>query len=73
MGIVMNMSSYEIECDSMENENGYGEEVMCAGWNPVVALTCQQQQPGNKQTIMPTDLAMVDVELFLKRMYACQR
>ncbi len=72
MGIVMNMSNYEIERDLMENE--YGEEVMYAGWNPVVALACQQQlAPGNKQTAMPTDLAMVDAELFLKKMYACQR
>ena len=72
MGIVMNMSSYEIERDSMENE--YGEEVMYAGWNPIAALACQQQlAPGNKQTAMPTDLAIVDAELFLEKMYACQR
>ena len=73
MSIVMNMSSYEIEQDPVENE--YGEEVMYAGWNPVIALTCQQQQlvPDGKQAAMPTDLAMVDAELFLKKMYACQR
>ena len=72
MGIVMNMSSYEIECDSMENE--YGEEAMYAGWNPAVAWVCQQQlAPCGNQATMPTDLAMVDAELFLKKMYACQR
>ena len=73
MSVMMNMSNYEIERDSTENE--YDEEVMCAGWNPVVALACQQQQlaPDNKQTAMPADLAMVDTELFLKKMYACQR
>ena len=72
MRIVMNMSSYEIERDSMENE--YGGEAVYAGWNPVAALACQQQQhmPGNRQSAMPTDLAMVDAELFLKKMYACQ-
>lgn len=73
MGVVMNMSSYEIERDSMEAE--YGEEVMCAGWNPAVALICQQQMtvPTDKQMAMPTDLATVNAELFLQRMYTCQR
>ena len=72
MGIVMNMSNYKIELDSMENE--YGEEVMYAGWNPVIALVCQQQlASSNKQTAMPTDLVMTDAELFLRKMYTCQR
>ena len=73
MGVVMNMSSYEIERDSMEAE--YGEEVMCAGWNPAVALICQQQMvvPTDKQMAMPADLATVNAELFLQRMYTCQR
>ncbi len=72
MGVVMNMSSYEIERDSMEAE--YGEEVMCAGWNPAVALVCQQQMvvPTDRQMEMPADLAAVNAELFLQRMYACQ-
>lgn len=73
MGIVMNMSSYEIERDSMEAE--YGEEVLCAGWNPAVALVCQQHPfvPTNEQINVPTDLAMVNAELFLQRMYIYQR
>ena len=72
MGIVMNMSSYEIECDSREEV--YGEEVMCAGWNPSVALLCQQQliAPSNRQMTMPADLATVDAELFLQKIYAFQ-
>lgn len=70
MGIVMNMSSYEIERDPMETE-----EAARVGWNPELALACQQQQlaPCNRQTAMPTDLAMVDVELFLKKMHAFRR
>lgn len=73
MGIVMNMSSYEIERDSMENE--YGEEAVRAGCNPMPALACQQQLLAsyNRQAAMPADLAAVDVELFLKKMYAFQR
>lgn len=73
MSIVINMSSYEIERDSMENE--YGEEAARAGWNPELALACRQQQlaPCNRQAAMPTDLAAVDVELFMEKMYAFQR
>lgn len=72
MGMVMDMSSYEIERDSMES--GYGEEVMYAGWNPVVPLVCQQQLAScSKQAAMSVDLVMMDAELFLKKMYAYQR
>jgi len=72
MGIVMNMSSYEIEHEeSMESE--YGEEIMRAGWNPAVALACQQTVSAAQRLQIPPDLATVDVELFLKKIYACQR
>ena len=73
MGVVMNMSSYEIERDSMEAE--YGEEIMYAGWNPAVSLVCQQQMvvPTDREMSMPVDLAMVDAELFLQKMYSWQR
>ena len=73
MGVVMNMSSYEIEDDSTEAE--YGEEVMYAGWNPAVTLVCQQQMvaQSNRHASMPAELATVDVESFLQKMYAFQR
>ena len=73
MGVVMNMSSYEIERDSSEAE--YGEEVMCAGWNPAVALVSQQQMVAmaNRDASMPAELAAMDAELFLQKMYAWQR
>jgi hypothetical protein len=74
MGVVMNMNSYEIECDdAMEAE--YGEEVLCSGWNPVVALACQQHtlSRANRQMTIPSSLATVDAEVFLQKMYACQR
>ncbi len=73
MSVVMSMSSYEIERDPVETE--YGEEVMYAGWNPAVALVCQQQMaiPLNVHMSMPAELATVDVESFLQKMYALQR
>ncbi|MBI3222271.1 MAG: hypothetical protein HYZ46_04190 [Nitrosomonadales bacterium] len=73
MSITMNMSSYEIEQDSMEAE--YGAEVMCAGWNPAVDLVCQQQRHVSmeKRLDIPADLTVVVAESFLKKMYAYQR
>lgn len=41
MGIVINANSYGTAYDAMEAQ--YGEEIMCTGWNPTVALVCQQQ------------------------------
>lgn len=73
MNIKMNMSSYEIEQDSMEAD--YGAEVMCAGWNPAVDLVCQQQLlvPTEKQMSMPTDITAMVAESFLAKMYVYQR
>jgi len=72
MGIVMDMSSYEIECSLMETE--YGDEIMCAGWIPAVAQMCQLQPfvSTHKLKTVPTDLATVNADLFMKRMYAFQ-
>ena len=71
MGVVMNMSSYEIEREAEE----YGEEVLSSGWNPVVAMTCLQHLPAGTERpmAMPPSLAAVDTEAFLRKMYACQR
>ena len=51
----------------------YGDEVMCAGWNPQLALAgegpvAQLNRHGN----LPADLAMMDIDAFLKRMYEYQ-
>jgi hypothetical protein len=73
MGIVMNMSSYEIERnDAVEAE--YGEEVLCSGWNPAVALACQQHAlpTADSKMAMPSSLAAMDAEAFLQKMYAWQ-
>ena len=69
MGIVMNMSDYAIESGSADAD--YSEDVMYAEWNPAVALVCEQQSIVSKS--MPAGLACENVELFLQRMYACQR
>lgn len=82
MGTTMNMSNYEIEQDAMEIE--YGEEIMCAGWNPAVNLVCEQLLlvPTDEQMAMAADLAMLDTpadvstavsEIFLRKMYSYQR
>ena len=64
----MDMSSFEIECGDMAAPD-YGEEILCAGWVPGLAL----HQPNPEKTALPTDLAAVDAEAFLRKMYACQR
>jgi len=72
MGIVMDMSSYEIERDSLDVE--YSDEVMCSGWNPAINLMCQQVivEPASRKPSMPPEVAMMDVELFLQKMYTYQ-
>ena len=72
MGIVMNMSSYEIEREDATKFE-YGEEVLCSGWNPAVALACQQHAVAERQMTMPSSLAAMDAEAFLQKMYAFQR
>lgn len=64
----MDMSSYEIECSKTIASN-YSDEVLCAGWIP--SLACHQ--PRTEKAALPADLARVDVETFLRKMYACQR
>ncbi|MDO9011154.1 MAG: hypothetical protein Q7U78_05000 [Gallionella sp.] len=80
MGIVtMNMSSYEIERNDAVT---YGDEVMCAGWNPALALRSQVES----RNAMPADMLTmnarvfmdrmfdieIDAEVFLQKMYTCQ-
>lgn len=74
MGVVMNMSSYEIERDEAMRVE-YGDEVLCSGWNPAVALACQQHAlpATGRQMTMPPSLATADAEAFLQKMYALQR
>ena len=72
MGIPVEVKEYGTASDMMMDQ--YGEEIMCAGWNPTVALVSQPQllEPVRRDDTMPADLVTADVELFLRRMYAYQ-
>ena len=61
----------KIEQDSLENE--YGEEVMYAGWNPIITFPRQQQLASNGQPATTPTSTMVEAESFLKKIYANQR
>ena len=70
--IVMNMDEGNIEREAPVNEE-YGEEVMCAGWNPQLTLVAETSAARiNKHVSLPEDLAYVDIDAFLKRMYEYQ-
>jgi hypothetical protein len=64
--MIMNMSRGNIERDESVTTE-YTEEVLCSGWNPVVAMT--QLVPEDKHKSFPAELAGVDLELFLHQMY----
>ena len=78
--LTMDMSSYEIDRSDTLN---YADEILNAGWNPALDL----QQYTESRQVMPADLIAVDsemfikkmhiiegsAEVFLKKMYACQR
>jgi len=64
--MIMNMNQGNIERDEPATVE-YGDEILCSGWNPVVALT--QLLPEDKHWSFPAELAAVDMELFLQKMY----
>jgi uncharacterized protein with ACT and thioredoxin-like domain len=70
MDTIVNGSEIELEAPVSEE---YGEEVMCAGWNPQITLVAESPvAQANKHVNLPGDLANVDVDTFLKRMYEYQ-
>lgn len=73
MSIVMNMSNYEIESDSMNPK--YGEESMFAEWSSTAALACQQQfaVSVNRQKPVLASLATVDINSLMKKMSVYRR
>ncbi|BCK86372.1 hypothetical protein MIZ01_0127 [Sideroxyarcus emersonii] len=71
MAVVMNMSGYEIGHEAAATEE-YGDEVMCAGWNPELALI-GDRGIAEKHAAFPPEMAQVDVEAFLQKMYRYQR
>lgn len=64
--MIMNMSQGNIERDASVTAE-YDDEIMCSGWNPVIAMT--QLVPEDKHKSFPAELAGVDLELFLHKMY----
>jgi hypothetical protein len=68
--LIMNMGDYAIEREGVL-EHEYGAEVLDSGWNPAIQLARQEQLPTQplKPTLMPADLAALDLEQFMRRMY----
>jgi hypothetical protein len=73
MKTTVDMSSLEIEHDSMEAE--YGDDILYAGWNPDVDSVSQQLLlvPNTEQGDIPAEPTTNVAELFLGRMYTFQR
>lgn len=66
--LTMDMSSYEVErCET--EASGYGDEVLSAGWVPALGL----REACAEHVEMPTVPRIMDVDLFLRKMYRCQR
>lgn len=64
--MIMNMSQGNIERDesvTIEDRN----EMMSAGWNLELAMT--QLVSEDKHKSFPAELANMDIELFLRKMY----
>lgn len=73
MSIVMNMSGYEVEREEVSAEE-YGDEVMCAGWNPQLALIGERPVAAvDRHAGFPDAIARVNVDAFLQKMYQFQR
>jgi hypothetical protein len=70
--IEMNIDGCSIGHEALVVEE-YGEEVMCAGWNPQLMLVGEGPvaQTNRHVNLLP-DLASVDVDTFLKKMYEYQ-
>lgn len=67
MSIVMNMSDYEIGCETVVVEE-YGDEVMDSGWTPALVEVSVQTD----RNVPPAPLVNTDIEAFLEKMYRYQ-
>lgn len=68
----MSMSDCKIEQND-STEESYSDEVLCAGWNPAIALQQHAYLEQSRTPAIPLELVAVDVEQFLQKMYAYQR
>ena len=67
MGIMMmSMSQGNIEREEAITAE-YDDKILSSGWNPVVGLA--QLVPEDKHRSFPAELANVDLEVFLRKMY----
>lgn len=70
--VAMNMKGPNIGHEALMTEE-YGEEVMCAGWNPQLTLVGDSPVAQlNKHVNLIADWAMMDVDAFVKKMYEYQ-
>jgi hypothetical protein len=59
----------EIEREAPVNEE-YGDEVLCAGWNPQLTLAAENPVSQiDRHDGLPANLANMDIDNFLKKMY----
>lgn len=67
--LVMDANGCDIEHEALVVEE-YGDEVMCAGWNPQLTLVAESPVAQvNRHVNLHADLANIDVDAFLKKMY----
>ena len=67
--LVNGLNGCDIEHAALVVEE-YGDEVMCAGWNPQLTLLGESPVAQiNKHINLLADLAGIDVDAFLKKMY----
>lgn len=73
MTTVMDMDSYEIERDDTAAEE-YGDEVMYAEWTPVLTQVNESHvgEVDKHDAFLP-ELARLDIEAFLEKVYRNQR
>lgn len=51
----------------------YGDEVLCAGWNPLLSQAAELPETElNRHVVLPSGLVNEDVDTFLNRMYESQ-
>ena len=73
MATIMNMNEYEIEREVVAVEE-YGDEIMCAGWNPQLELAYNYSGiDKEKHSALASGMANVDIDIFLQKMYKFQR
>ena len=61
-----------VEHEALEDEE-YGEEVLCAGWNPQLTQACESPVARVDRHInLPADRVNMDDDAFLKKLYEHQ-